>query len=59
VGSALWNTALVVAGYLLGRQWTSIGRYSDWLNIAIIVALVAAVAKFVWDRRGRSALFQD
>jgi membrane protein DedA with SNARE-associated domain len=59
VGSAIWNTGLVVGGYLLGSQWTSIGRYSDWLNVAIIAALVIAVAKFVWDRRRRIAAFQD
>jgi membrane protein DedA with SNARE-associated domain len=59
LGSAVWNTGLVVGGYVLGSQWKSIGRYSDWLNMAIIAALVVAVAKFVWDRRGRSATFQD
>jgi membrane protein DedA with SNARE-associated domain len=59
LGSAVWNTGLVMGGYLLGSQWKSIGRYSDWLNLAIIAALVVAVAKFVWDRRGRIATFQD
>jgi membrane protein DedA with SNARE-associated domain len=59
IGGAVWNTALVTGGYLLGDQWTSIGRYSDWINIAIIAALVIAVVKFVWDRRSRIAAFQD
>ena len=59
IGGAVWNTALVTGGYLLGDQWTSIGRYSDWINIAIIAALVIAVVKFVWDRRRRIAAFQD
>jgi membrane protein DedA with SNARE-associated domain len=59
LGSAVWNTALVVCGYLLGDQWQSIGRYSDWINFAVIAVLVVAVIKFVWDRRRRIPLFQD
>jgi membrane protein DedA with SNARE-associated domain len=59
LGSAVWNTGLVVGGYVLGSQWTSIGRYSDWINIVIIAALVIGVVKFVWDRRDRIAAFQD
>lgn len=53
LGSALWNTLLVLGGYLLGSQWRSIGRYSDWLNLAVIAVLLVTVAKFVWDRRDR------
>lgn len=56
LGSAGWNTLLVLGGYLLGSQWRSVGRYSDWLNWAVIVLLVLAVVKFVWDRRGRIAV---
>jgi membrane protein DedA with SNARE-associated domain len=59
LGSAIWNTGLVAGGYLLGNQWQSIGRYSDWINFAVIAALVVAVVKFVWDRRQRIPLFQD
>lgn len=53
LGSTLWNTALVAAGYLLGSQWKSVGTYSDWLNWAVLVAFGIAIAKFVWDRRER------
>jgi membrane protein DedA with SNARE-associated domain len=59
LGSAVWNTGLVAGGYLLGDQWQSIGRYSDWINFAVIAVLVVAVLKFVWDRRQRIPLFQD
>lgn len=55
VGSAVWNTLLVVGGYVLGSRWQTVGRYSDWLNWAVIALLLAAVAKFVWDRRDRLA----
>lgn len=56
VGSAAWNTALVVAGFLAGSRWRSVGRYSDWLNYAVIALLVVGVAKFVWDRRQRMSI---
>src|SRR5690606_29811316 len=53
VGSAIWNTVLVFAGFQLGRRWESVGQYSDWLNVAVAVALGLAVARFVWRRRHR------
>lgn len=53
VGSAIWNTLLVAAGYLLGNRWRSVGQYSDWLNYAVIALLLGAVVKFVWSRRDR------
>lgn len=56
VGSAIWNTLLVAAGYLLGNRWRSVGQYSDWLNYAVIALLLGAVAKFVWSRRDRISL---
>ncbi|MBW3603352.1 MAG: DedA family protein [Actinobacteria bacterium] len=56
VGSALWNTLLVIGGYVLGSQWRSIGSYSDWLNLIVIVLLVGAVIKFVWTRRDRMSV---
>ncbi|MDY7105699.1 MAG: DedA family protein [Actinomycetota bacterium] len=55
IGSAVWNGALIGAGYALGRQWQDLGRYSGWLNWAVVVAIVAAVARYVWNRRARVA----
>lgn len=53
LGTLLWNTALVGAGFLLGRQWRSVGTYSDYLNYGLIAALLLAIARFVWKRRER------
>jgi len=58
-GSIVWNAALVAAGYLLGRQWQSVGRYSDWLNFAVIGVLAAGIVKFVWGRRERITTGRD
>lgn len=58
-GSAVWNVALVTAGYVLGQQWQSVGRYSDWLNFAVIGAFALAIVKFFWDRRQRVMADKD
>lgn len=53
LGSAIWNSAFIGAGWALGSAWTSVGRYSDWINYGLLLALIVAVARFVWKRRGR------
>lgn len=50
VGSALWNTALVTLGYLLGNQHELVGNYlgpiSDGIVVLILVIYVYRVATF-------------
>jgi membrane protein DedA with SNARE-associated domain len=53
IGSAVWNTALIVAGYVLGEQWEDVGRYSDWINYAVYAAIAIVVVRFVWTRLRR------
>jgi len=62
VGTAIWNTVWVWAGYLLVRQWQSVARYSDWLNYAFWGdwlnyafwgTIILLTARFVWHRRER------
>lgn len=53
IGSAVWNTALIAGGYALGSAWTDIGQYSDWINAAFWIALVAVVGRFVVRRLRR------
>lgn len=52
LGSLLWNTALIVAGMVLGEQWKTIseivGTYSTVVLVAVTVAVVIGVA--VWLR---------
>lgn len=47
VGSLCWNTALIVAGYLLGESWHRVERYVAGFQNAVIVAVMLAVACFV------------
>lgn len=50
LGSAVYNGALVAAGYVLGSRWTRIGEYSDYINYAIYAAFAVAVGAFVRRR---------
>lgn len=50
VGSLVWNSALVGAGYVLGDQWEEV---SDWVGVlqwVVVAAIAGAVLWFVWRR---------
>ncbi len=55
-GSAIWNTILICAGYLLGDQWCAILDVLDVIeNVVIIILIVAIVALGVrWIRNLRT-----
>jgi membrane protein DedA with SNARE-associated domain len=44
IGSGLWNSVFVGAGYALGEQFDSIERYSGWLNTAVYAAILVLLA---------------
>ncbi|GLJ60738.1 hypothetical protein GCM10017576_08670 [Microbacterium barkeri] len=46
-GSALWNTAFVLAGFGLGEHWHVVERYADVLQLLVIVGIGAAALIFV------------
>lgn len=50
LGSLIWNTAFVLAGYLLGSNWHLVERYAGVFSKAVLVAVVLAVAYFVVSR---------
>lgn len=56
IGSLVWNSALIGAGYGLGENWHVVERYIGWFQAAVIVVCVLAVAYFVVSRlRKRNA----
>lgn len=60
IGSLVWNTVLIAAGYLLAEQWEKVLEYTEpfqTLVIALIGALVVAlvIRKVVLTRRARAA----
>lgn len=50
IGSLIWNTALVSAGYLLGDNWESAGRPLELMQNAVLLVIGVAIAWFVWRR---------
>ncbi len=50
IGSAIWNTALIGAGAILGDRWHQVGDAVGLLQGVVIVAIVALVAVVVWKR---------
>ncbi|MEW2453842.1 DedA family protein [Streptomyces albus] len=47
LGSALWNTVLVLAGYWLGDRWNTVETYVGVLSKAVLVLVAAAVVLYV------------
>lgn len=47
IGSLVWNSALVGAGYALGQQWHVVQNYVGYLQVAVVVVIVAAVGWYV------------
>ncbi|WP_324653619.1 DedA family protein [Georgenia sp. H159] len=54
-GSAIWNTVLVSAGYLLGEQWHVVERYTGVLQWLVAAGVALFVGWFVWSRTGGRA----
>jgi membrane protein DedA with SNARE-associated domain len=61
IGSAIWNTLFIIAGYLLGEQWHRVEAYAGRFKLLVIVAVVVFVGwwlvrklrRDVEDRRKR------
>lgn len=51
IGSAVWNVALIGAGAALGDQWDRVGDYVGIFQWIVILAIVAAAARFVLVKR--------
>ncbi|GAA0926049.1 DedA family protein [Kribbella koreensis] len=47
LGSAVWNTALIVAGYALGEKWHVVESSVGVLQYVVLAGAVAAVTWFV------------
>ena len=48
IGSAIWNTALISAGYTLRENWEDVEPVLDIVQIVVIVLIVVAIVWFVW-----------
>ncbi|WP_181771827.1 DedA family protein [Amycolatopsis pittospori] len=50
VGSLIWNTVFVLAGYGLGESWHVVEKYAGFFQYFVIAAVVLALALFVVNR---------
>lgn len=50
LGSAIWNSIFILAGFFLGDNWHIVEEYSDVLQYIVIAVVVLAVAWFVFVR---------
>lgn len=46
-GSALWNSVLVGAGYLLGENWGTVGVYVERFQYVVIAVVLALVVWYI------------
>jgi membrane protein DedA with SNARE-associated domain len=53
LGSVIWNTVFIMAGYLLGESWWRVEEYAGILQKVVIAAVVVAVVWFVAVRLRR------
>lgn len=49
-GSLIWNSAFILAGYVLGENWTVIGGLMDTGSTAVLVAVILLLGLFVIHR---------
>jgi len=50
LGSSIWNSVFVVAGYVLGENWTVVEPFANVLQYVVIGAVVLLVVIFVVRR---------
>lgn len=53
LGSGIWNTALIMAGYLLGTQWHLIEQYASTATTIVLIAAAVAIAWLIISRLRR------
>ena len=52
IGSAIWNAALIGAGWALGASWTYVQEYQRYFGYAVLAVIGLAIGWFVWRRVG-------
>ena len=50
IGSLIWNTGLIGAGYLLRENWHDVEPVLELVQFAVIAAIVGAIGWFLYKR---------
>jgi len=53
VGAGLWNSFLAYFGYYLGSQWEEIRKYSEILDLAVVLLIILAIGLWIYKRLKR------
>jgi membrane protein DedA with SNARE-associated domain len=57
-GSALWNTLLIGAGYLLGENWSrvegAVGSISNVLVVIVLISVVGLTIRWFYSKKHKS-----
>lgn len=53
VGSGVWNSLFVGAGFALGSRWQQVEAYARWFDYAILALVVVSAAVWVVRKRRR------
>jgi len=53
VGSGVWNSLFVGAGFALGSRWQQVEAYARWFDYAILALVVVSAAAWVVRKRRR------
>ena len=51
IGSVVWNTALIGAGYALRSRWHNVEPLIAWFQYIVIAVIAGALVWFTWTRR--------
>lgn len=54
IGAGLWNSFLMYFGYKLGNNWEEIRKYSEILDIAVVLVIILAVGLWTYKRLKRN-----
>lgn len=54
LGAGLWNSILTFLGYYLGSQWTIIRKYSEIIDIILIILIAGFIVFFFYKKLNKS-----
>jgi membrane protein DedA with SNARE-associated domain len=47
-GATIWNSFLAYLGYVLGQNWEKVSRYSEEIDIIVVIALLLGITYFIY-----------
>ena len=50
LGSSIWNGILVGLGWVLGHQWATVRRYTQFFEYGVVLVIGVAILWFIWRR---------